>query len=114
MSTISTDFDVYETDQRSRRLIFSLRSSISNIDEFNESKFEVKAGETKVFKCSKFIYLHLRDPLTLSVALYNTAAPLLVFNNYSGPFCFTQSCQISLAAPALPTTFLSKGNVIYS
>ncbi len=105
MSTIVASLDVSVTESRSRRPLMDMRSSHSNVLSYNRVSVELAVGDSRLFVCERFAYLHIRDVLDLTIT---TLTGNIKFTGVSGSFTFPIKCNVTLAVPGSSTLLLAR------
>ena len=68
MATIVNEVAVSVSEGRSRRTLYNLRASESDVDSWTQTEIRLNASDTRTITADRFIYLHIRDKLDLVIA----------------------------------------------
>lgn len=104
MATVVTQTSVSITESRSTRRVFDLRSSFSDISEYQETSVEMAYNQTRTYRAATMACIVIRDAMTVTIT---HASGSMTLTGVSGGFSLPFPCTITLSTSAVVTDFKS-------
>lgn len=106
MPTVVANLELHIADRRSRRPVMAQRASFGELTDYSQSTLQLSRGEEKTIAFDRFIFMHIRDEVTLEVTDEdsNTAR----YETVSGIFSLPTKGSVKISVDALSTISLER------